>query len=166
MSGVSKVIFGGKTLVDLTGDTVSAGVLRKGYTAHDKSGAEITGTLPDVALGTISISVNSAGLVTASINQSAGYVPGGTGSKTHQLTTQAAQTITPGTTDKTIAAGTYLTGVQTIKGDANLSADNIKKDVTIFGVTGTMEAGATVYSGTGAPASSLGANGDIYVKTK
>jgi len=56
---------------------------------------------------------------------------------------QAAQTITPGTTDQTIAAGKYLAGAQTIKGDADLVAGNIKKDVTIFGVTGTFEGGAT-----------------------
>lgn len=166
MSGVSKVIFGGKTLVDLTGDTVIAGALRQGYTAHDKSGSQITGTIPDVSLGVISISVSSSGLITASLNQSAGYTPGGSGSETHQLTTRGAQTIKPGTADKTIPAGTYLTGAQTIQGDANLVAGNIKSGVSIFGVTGTMESGATVYSGAGVPASSLGSDGDIYVKTK
>lgn len=57
---------------------------------------------------------------------------------------QAAQTITPGTSNKTIASGRYLTGTQTIKGDANLVAGNIAKDVTIFGVTGTHEGGEDV----------------------
>lgn len=57
------------------------------------------------------------------------------------LTAQAAQTITPTTTDQTIASGKYLTGVQTIKGDANLVAANIKKDVMIFSVTGEYEGG-------------------------
>ena len=79
---------------------------------------------------------------------------------------QAAQTIMPGTADKTIPAGRYLAGAQTIKGDPDLIPGNIKKGVNIFGVTGTMEEGATVYSGTGKPSASLGANGDIYVKTK
>lgn len=40
----NKVTFGGKTLIDLTGDTVTADKILSGYTAHDKSGAEITGT--------------------------------------------------------------------------------------------------------------------------
>ena len=65
----------------------------------------------------------------------------GTKSATKQLTTQGAQTITPGTSNKTIASGRYLTGTQTIKGDANLVAANIKKDVTIFGVRGTNAGG-------------------------
>ena len=53
--------------------------------------------------------------VNAQIYESAGYVAAGSKSATKQLTAQAAQTITPGATDKTIAAGRYLTGVQTIK---------------------------------------------------
>ena len=41
---VNKVVYRGQTLVDLTGDTVVAATLVKGVTAHDKSGAKITGT--------------------------------------------------------------------------------------------------------------------------
>lgn len=79
------------------------------------------------------ISVNSSGLITATA---------GDKSATKQLTTQAAQTITPGTSNKTIASGRYLTGTQTIAGDADLVAGNIKKGVSIFGVTGTLETGS------------------------
>ena len=53
--------------------------------------------------------------------------------------TKVAATYTPTTTDQTIAADQYLTGAQTVKGDANLLAENIKKDVTIFGVDGSYE---------------------------
>ena len=60
---------------------------------------------------------------------------------TGTIQNQAAQTIIPTTTDQTIASGKYLTGTQTIKGDSNLLAANIAKDVTIFGVTGTHEGG-------------------------
>lgn len=42
---VNKVVFGNETLIDLSSDTVYAGVLLQGYTAHDKSGASITGTI-------------------------------------------------------------------------------------------------------------------------
>ena len=55
------------------------------------------------------------------------------------ITKKSAATITPGTADQTIAAGTYLSGKQTIKGDADLIASNIKKGVKIFNVTGDYE---------------------------
>lgn len=95
--------------------------------------------MPTATQATPSISVSSAGLITASATQSAGYVAAGTKSATKQLTVQAAQTITPGTSNKTIASGRYLTGMQTIKGDANLVAGNIKSGVSIFGVAGSYE---------------------------
>ena len=40
----SKVIYNGNTLIDLTADTITAADLASGKTAHDKSGAIITGT--------------------------------------------------------------------------------------------------------------------------
>lgn len=55
--------------------------------------------------------------------------------------TKSAQTYTPTTSNQTIASGQWLSGAQTISGDANLVAGNIKKDVSIFGVTGTFEGG-------------------------
>lgn len=42
--GVSKVNYGSKTLIDLTGDTVTANKLLSGYKAHNKAGNAITGT--------------------------------------------------------------------------------------------------------------------------
>lgn len=169
--GVSKVIYGDNTLVDLTGDTVAAEKMLSGTTAHDKAGNAITGTIATktasnmtasgatvtapagyyasaakksvatATQATPTISVDSAGKITASATQTAGYVSAGTKSATKQLTVQAAQTITPGTADQTIASGVYLTGNQTIKGDANLVPENIASGVSIFGVEGTMEAG-------------------------
>lgn len=40
----NKVAINGKTILDLTGDTVTADKLVSGVTAHDKSGTKITGT--------------------------------------------------------------------------------------------------------------------------
>ena len=102
------------------------------------------GSVETVEQATPSITVNSStGLITATTTQTAGYVAAGTKSSTHQLAFQAAQTITPGTTNKTIAANTYLGGVQTIKGDANLVASNIVSGKSIFGVVGTATTGDT-----------------------
>lgn len=42
--GYNKIIFGGKTLIDLTGDNVSPDKMLNGITAHDKSGEPIEGT--------------------------------------------------------------------------------------------------------------------------
>ena len=58
---------------------------------------------------------------------------------TGTIESKGAETYTPSTTDTVINSGVYLSGNQTIKGDVNLVADNIKKDVTIFGVTGTLD---------------------------
>lgn len=139
-----------------------------------------------------SISVSSSGLITASVSASqnvtptvsAGYVSSGTagsvavsGSKTQQLTTKGATTYNTSTTDQTIATGTYLTGTQTIKAVkvSGLSAANIANGVTvkvgdandddrITSVTGTLSF-VTYYTGSSAPASSLGNDGDIYLQT-
>lgn len=41
---INKVQYGNTTLIDLTSDTVTADKLMQGYTAHDRTGALITGT--------------------------------------------------------------------------------------------------------------------------
>ena len=61
---------------------------------------------------------------------------------TGSIPSQGAQTIIPGTTNKTIASGKYLSGTQTIKGDSNLTAGNIKAGTSIFGVSGTFTSDA------------------------
>lgn len=67
--------------------------------------------MPTATQATPSISVSSAGLITASTTQSAGYVASGTKSATKQLTTQAAKTVTPTTSEQTaVASGRYTTG--------------------------------------------------------
>lgn len=51
-------------------------------------------------------------------------------------------TITPSITSQAISPGTYITGIPVyVEGDANLIPENIKKDVSIFGVKGACEAG-------------------------
>ena len=127
---------GGIYLPELEFEGSSADLLA-GKQLIDSEGNIVTGTIPTTAQATPTISVNSTGKITATASQSAGYVEAGTKTATHQLDAQAAQTITPSTSDKTIAAGKYLTGTQTIKGDANLKAENIAEGVSIFGVAGT-----------------------------
>ena len=87
--------------------------------------------------------------------------------------TKAATTYTPSTSNQTIAAGTYCSGAQTIKGDSNLVAGNIKSGVSIFGVAGSYE-GSGGSSGGGietctlvlsAPSSGLRPQYYAYVKS-
>lgn len=40
---INKIVYSGTTLIDLTNDNVSANNLLSGATAHDRSGAAITG---------------------------------------------------------------------------------------------------------------------------
>ncbi len=44
MKPINKVVYGEQVLIDLTEDTVVADKMLSGFTAHDKSGATITGT--------------------------------------------------------------------------------------------------------------------------
>ena len=121
--------------------TAVAGDILAGKTAY-ADGKKLTGTIPTVTQTTPSISVSDGGLITASTTQSAGYVAGGTKTATKQLPVQGAQTITPGTKEQTIPASRYLTGEQKILGDEGLVPENIAAGVSIFGVTGTLEAGS------------------------
>lgn len=41
---INKIQYGNTVLIDLTSDTVTADKLMQGYTAHDRTGALITGT--------------------------------------------------------------------------------------------------------------------------
>ena len=123
-----------KTSSDLTASGATVTV-PAGYYASARSKSVSTIGHPDPSVG-----INTAtGVVTASHTQTAGYVSAGTTTKTLSLPVKSTATITPGTSNQTISAGQYLIGTQTISGDEHLTAGNIKKDVEIFGITGTYE---------------------------
>lgn len=154
-----------KTSSDMTasGATVTAPA---GYyaSASSKTVASGSASTPATSItATPTITVSTGGLITASVSASqsvtpsvtAGYVSSGTagtvsvsGSDTEQLTTKAAATITPTTSDQTIAAGQYLTGAQTIKGDPNLQGQYIKSGVSIFNVPGSLTSATVSQDGT------------------
>lgn len=62
---------------------------------------------------------------------------------TGTMPSKAEQTYTPSTADQTISAGQYLSGAQTILGDADLIASNILSGANIFNVAGTAKRRAT-----------------------
>lgn len=157
--------------------------------------SSISGTSASVSAGTNTITLTKTISVTPNVT-TAGYISTGTAgnssvSLTANVTTKAAATITPTTSNQTIAAGTYLTGIQTIAGDADLVAANIKVGTNIFNVNGTFTSDATAvsndivngetayvngvkitgeliiqtyYTGHSTPSSSLGIDGDIYLQ--
>ena len=56
--GINKVVYGGKTLIDLAGDTVTADKLLNGITAHGKDGELVTGECTfDVDSGDATVAV-------------------------------------------------------------------------------------------------------------
>ena len=128
----------------------------------------LSGSSATVSTGTNTITLTKTGVSTTP-TVSAGYVSAATSSSatvalTASVTTKAAATITPSTSNQTISSGTYLTGTQTISGDANLVGSNIISGKSIFGVSGTVVINK-YYTGSSAPSSSLGSNGDIYIQT-
>lgn len=104
--------------------------------ANIKNGVTIfgvTGTLDDSGIDTSDATATTTDILKDKTAYSNGVKVTGT------IESKSAETYTPSTTDTVINSGVYLSGNQTIKGDVNLVADNIKKDVTIFGVTGTLD---------------------------
>lgn len=133
---INKVIYGGKTLIDLSGDTVSADKLLKGLTAHDKSGAVITGTCTfDVDSGDADVAV--AEILEGKIAYARGAKVTGTMPNKGTVTGVIAAVAD----SFTIPLGYHDgSGSVAIKAEeqAKLVADNIREGVTILGVEGTM----------------------------
>ena len=115
------------------GDAAAEDVVA-GKTFTSAAGLKVTGT--HACAGGLDTSDATAGAGDILSGKTA-YVNGG--KITGSISSKAAASYTPGTADQTIAAGQYLSGAQTIKGDANLVAGNIKSGVSIFGVTGSHE---------------------------
>ena len=100
-----------ETGADVSGVTAAAADVTAGKKFVTAAGVLTDGTMAEVTQATPSITVSSEGLITASATQSAGKVAAGTESATKQLTTQAAKTVTPTTSEQVaVAAGVYTTG--------------------------------------------------------
>ena len=174
--------------VSLAGDTVTAAHLERGYTAHDAQGNAITGTLqpgttptlqskthitPTESSQTITADTGYDALESVQIDGiSSSYVGSG-------VTRQAAATITPTKSSQTaVAAGRYTTGAVTVAAipaayqdvtQVDATAGDVASGKKIVDSSGTVVTGTltfqTIYSGSSAPSSSTGVNGDIYIQT-
>lgn len=140
---INKVVYGGNTLIDLTGDTVSASDVINSKTFHDASGASVTGTCTYDADTSDANATASEILATKT-----GYVAGakviGTmpnrGSQTSTITTKAQEVaIQNGYHD-----GSGKVSIASAE-QAKIIGSNILQGVTILGVTGTLEPSSEVH---------------------
>lgn len=132
----NKIIFGGEVLIDLTADTVTADKLHEGITAHDKSGAIITGTNTydaDTSDGTAAASeILSTKTAYVNGNKVTGTMPN-RGAVTGTISSIAeAYTIPQGYHD---GSGSVVIDINEAK---KIVATNIRNGIEILGVTGSM----------------------------
>ena len=133
---VSKVVYGGNTLIDLTGDTVEESSLLKGVTAHGANGELIIGTCEydtntqDATATAAEIlsgktAYNKANKLTGTMKNN-GAVSGAISAKTQEYT------VPQGYHD-----GSGKVAIDATE-QAKLIGTNIRKGVTILGVAGEM----------------------------
>ena len=136
MAKISKVVYGGETLIDLTGDTVKSDKLLKGYKAHGADGEQITGTCEfdantqDATAAADEILVsktayNKGNKITGTMKNN-GAVSGTISTKTETYT------VPQGYHD-----GSGKVGISSTE-QAKLTPANIREGITVLGVTGTM----------------------------
>lgn len=149
--GNSKIIYGNETLIDLTADTVVAGKLLSGYTAHGADGELVTGTC-DYDMKTSTFTATASEILatkTAGVNGQ---------TVTGSMTNNGGVTLTIDDKNDEIAIAVgYHDGsgkaVIDATEKAKIIAENIKRGVTLLGVTGTCDpaSGITVQSKTVTP---------------
>lgn len=133
---VSKVIFGGETIIDLTADTVVADKVLKGYTAHGADGEKITGTC------TFDANTQDATAAASEIlNGKIAYNKGNKVIGTMKNNGAVAGVISTKTGEYTVPQG-YHDGSGKVSiasaEQAKIIASNIRQGITILGVTGNM----------------------------
>ena len=133
---ISKVIYGGQTLIDLTSDTVAASKLLVGYTAHGADGEVLNGSCTFDA-DTQSATASADEILSGEI----AYVRGVKITGNMKNNGAVSGTISSKAGKYTVPQG-YHDGSGTVQIDstemAKLIPENIRDGVTILGVEGDM----------------------------
>ena len=132
---VNKLVVGNQVKFDLTGDTVAPNTLLTGATAHDKSGAQITGTCSydsDTSDATVAVAeILKDKTAYARGAKIVGTMPNN-GAKNYAISDLNDQTISLGFYD-----GSGKISIDSAE-KAKIIPANIKNGVSILGVQGTM----------------------------
>lgn len=141
---VNKVIYGGNTLIDLTGDTATADKLLAGFKMHDATGAQVTGTC-DYDVDSSSATATVAEVLATKTFAKNGAILTGTmpnrGAVTGTIITKTQQyTIQQGYHD-----GSGKVSISSTE-QAKIIASNIRAGVTILGVEGSMSGSEDVHA--------------------
>lgn len=133
---ISKVVYGGDVLIDLTADTVKADKLLRGYTAHGADGDPITGTCTFDA-NTQDATASDAEILSGKTAYNKGVKITGkmtnNGAVNGTIATKAgAYTVPQGYHD-----GSGKVQIDSTE-QAKIIPGNIRSGVSILGVTGTM----------------------------
>jgi hypothetical protein len=133
---ISKVVYGGQTLIDLTADTIKADKLLSGYTAHGADGEVINGAC-DFDANTQDATATDAEILTGKTAYNKGVKITGkmknNGAVNGTINTKNGKyTVPQGYHD-----GSGIVQIDATE-QAKLTPTNIREGVTILGVSGTM----------------------------
>lgn len=139
---VNKVIYGGNTLVDLTGDTVTADDLAEGITATGANGDKVVGVMTKGEIATNSEIDNALNLAGTGTIPSGGVVSiaqGGTGATTAAQARANLGAVAASDLASVAKSGSYndLTNKPTIPSTANTTLTGSTTAETLT-VTGTL----------------------------
>ena len=136
MGKVSKVVYGGNVLIDLTADTIKADKLLSGYTAHGADGEIINGSCTFDANTQDATATETEILIGKTAYNKGVKITG-----TMKNNSAVSGTISAKADVYTVPQG-YHDGSGKVQisatEQAKLIADNIREGVSILGITGTM----------------------------
>lgn len=133
---INKVIYGGDTLIDLTGDTVTAADVQKNVKFHLPSGASGIGAC-EYDVDSSDCTATAAEVLATKTFAKGGSILTGTMPNRGAVSGTISSKETPYTIPQGYHDGSGTVGLDSASSTA-LVANNIRENITILGITGTM----------------------------